>query len=110
MGGCLCSACYGALWDAGVRPLAWKRGVDGVQTVKDGIGIAPEPHSNAENYEEIARLVGRPVSPQEVCWANLGALTVWGNPLGDVIEDLWVAGKALTAKEFERLIQRGKAA
>jgi hypothetical protein len=58
----------------------------------------------------IVRLIGRPVSSQEVVWANLGALTVWGRPLGDVIEDLWEGGTSLTPAEFERLLKSGKGA
>lgn len=72
--------------------------------------IAPEPDAKPQAYEEIERLIGRPVSPQEVCWANLGALSDWGEPLGDVIEDLWGAGKSLTTAEFERLVRRGREA
>jgi hypothetical protein len=110
MGACLCITCYRALCDASVRPLSWQRTVGDVQTVRDGVRIAPEPDDEPFGYEEIVRLVGRPVSPQEVVWANLGALTAWGRPLGDVIEDLWAAGKLLTLAEFERLVERGKAA
>jgi len=86
----------------------WARAVGDVQTVQDGVRIAPE--TDARGCDEIARLVGRPVSPQEVVWANLGALSVWGKPLGDVIEDLWSAGTSVTVAEFERLIWRGKEA
>lgn len=110
MGACLCVTCYRALYDAGVRPLPWEGAVGDVQTVRDGVRIAPDPNDERHGHEDIARLVGRPVSMQEVVWANLGALTVWGKPLGDVIEDLWAAGQALTAAEFERLVVRGKAA
>lgn len=110
MGACLCVSCAARLLEAGVKALPWESGVNGVQTVKDGVRIAPEPDGKPHGYEEIVRLVGRPISPQEVVWANLGALTIWGKPLGDVIEGLWEAGKSLTPAEFERLVQRGKAA
>jgi len=42
--------------------------------------------------------------------ANRGALTVWGNPLDDIIEGLRKAGKSLTRAEFHRLVQYGRAA
>jgi len=100
-----CEECYDVLYDAGVPPLPWERAAGGDWTVKDGLRVAPEADSDPAQYEELARLIGRPVSAQEVVQANLGAMSAWGKPLGDVIEDIWTAGKSLTAAEFDRLVR-----
>jgi hypothetical protein len=48
------------------------------------------------------------VSAEEVCWANLGSLSLFDKPLGDLIDELEKTGKALMTSFFHRLAERGR--